>query len=196
MVIVKLVVAVLIIVAVVLLLLRVHREISGGASLERPGGGKGKRGADKDNGNAVNELEAFIAAYRRGKDEGAAPAPPPTANTSATVRKSYLTPHTKLCYLVVKAALPDHHVFCNARLVDALELHASHPLANARIDLIVCNKELGPIAAVDVSHPDERASPTEREKTEQLQSAGIRYLRFTPNGIPKPTEIRDLIYRM
>lgn len=196
MVIVKLVVAVIIIVAVIALLLRVHREITGDGLLDGSGGGKGKRGADAANGGAANELEAFIAAYRRGKDDGATAAPGPVTNTPPTVRKSYLTPHTKLCYLVVKAALPDHHVFCNARLVDALELHATHPLANARIDLIVCNKELGPIAAVDVSHPDERGSPTEREKTEQLQSAGIRYLRFTPNGIPKPTEIRDLIYRM
>jgi len=29
-----------------------------------------------------------------------------------------------------------------------------------------------------------------------VQSAGIRYLRFTPGAIPKPAEIRDLIYRM
>src|SRR5689334_21108925 len=137
MVIVKLVIAVIIIVAVIALLLRVHREISGDGLLDGSGGGKVKRGADMANGGAANELEAFIAAYRRGKDDGATAAPGPVTNTPPTVRKICLTPRTKLYCLVVTAARHDHHVFCNARLVDALELHATHPLANARIDLIV-----------------------------------------------------------
>jgi len=101
----------------------------------------------------------------------------------------------KLCYLVVKTALPDHHIFCNTRLGDTLELHADHPLTSVRIDIVVCNKELSPIAAIDVCNADERNTSAEREKSERLQSAGLRYLRFTPGGIPKPTEIGDLIYR-
>ena len=190
MLIVKLVVGALIVIGTFIGLLRLHREIQGETS-SAP-----KRKARDDSGSA-NELEAFIAAYRRDKEAAtgvAAPAAQPV--TSWVARKSYLTPHTKLCYLILKAALPDHHVFCNARLVDALELHAGHPLANARIDIVVCNKELGLVAVIDISNQGERDTQPEREKTERLQSAGIRYLRFTPGAIPKPAEIRDLIYRM
>jgi hypothetical protein len=191
MLIVKLVVAALIVVGTVLGLLRLHREIYGEVS-------SAPRRKAKDDKGSANELEAFIAAYRRDKEAAtgvAAPAAQPVL-TSWVARKSYLTPHTKLCYLILKAALPDHHVFCNARLVDALELHAGHPLANARIDIVVCNKELGLVAVIDISNQGERDTQPEREKTERLQSAGIRYLRFTPSAIPKPAEIRDLIYRM
>ena len=66
---------------------------------------------------------------------------------------------------------------------------------DARIDIVVCNKELGPIAAIDICNAEERNTSAEREKSERLQSAGLRYLRFTPGGIPKPAEVRDLIYR-
>jgi hypothetical protein len=184
MLIIKLVAAGIIVIATVLVLMRIHREITGSDSVApRP----------KEKTLTSNDLESLIAAYRRDKD-GAAAVPAPTV-TSWTARKSFLTAHTKLCYLVVKTALPDHHVFCNTRLGDALELHSEHPLAGVKIDLIVCNKELGPIAAIDVCNTEDRSSPPEREKSARLQSAGIRYLRFTPGGIPKPNEVRDLIYR-
>ena len=186
MLIVKLVVAGLIVIATVLLLLRVHREITG-ANSAAP--------RLKESNLSSNELESFIAAYRRDKDAAAAAAPA-AAVTSWVARKSFLTAPTKLCYLVVKAALPDHHIFCNTRLGDALELHADHPLAGMRIDIVVCTKELAPVAAIDVCNAEERSTSAEREKSERLQSAGLRYLRFTPGGIPKPAEIRDLIYRV
>ncbi len=195
MLIIKLVAAALIIVGTVVLLLRVHREIRGEGILDPLRKEKGNgRGKGKNNDASANELEAFITAYRRDKDAVAAASAP--ALKALTARKSFLTPHTKLCYLVLKTALPDHHVFCNTRLMDALELQANHPLGNVRIDIVVCNKDLGPIAAIDISNPDERNTPADREKSERLQGAGMRYLRFTPSGIPKPTEIRDLIYRM
>jgi hypothetical protein len=186
MLIIKLVVAGLIVIATVLILLRVHREITG-ASSAAP--------RLKENNLSSNELESFIAAYRRDKEAAAAAAAPAPELTSWVARKSFLSAHTKLCYLVVKAALPDHHIFCNTRLGDALELHADHPLAGVRIDIVICNKELGPIAAIDVCSAEERNTSPEREKSERLQSAGLRYLRFTPGGIPKPAEVRDLIYR-
>jgi hypothetical protein len=187
MLIIKLVVAVLIVVGTVIGLVRVYREIRGDSP-------SSPRGKGKDNGSGSNELETFIAAYRR--DQAAGPTAPTLkpALTSWTARKSFLAPHTKLCYLIVKAALPDHHVFCHARLADALELHSAHPLASSRLDIVVCNKELSPIAAIDICNQDERNTPAEREKSERLQSAGIRYLRFTPGSIPKPAEVRDLIY--
>jgi hypothetical protein len=165
------------------MLLRFHKEIKGQST--GLSDSKFKEGAASS-----NDLEAFILAYRRDKEAGAVP-----AVTTWTARKSFLTPHTKLCYLVLKAALPDHHTFCNARLADALEMHTGHPLASLGIDIVVCNKELAPVAAVDICNEGERDTQTERDKIERLQSAGIRHLRFTPGGIPKPAEMRDLIYR-
>jgi len=199
MLIVKLVVGALIVFGTLFALVRVHREIRG----ESPNATRTK---DKHDRHGADELESFIAAYRRDKDAAAgaadpanAPAPalmPAQAVTSWVARRSYLTPHIKLCYLVVKAALPDHHVFCNARLLDALEIHAGHPLATVRIDIVVCNKDLGLVAVIDVSNQGERDTAAEREKVERLHSAGLRYLRFTPGAIPRPAELRDLIYRI
>jgi hypothetical protein len=195
----KLVIGALIVAGTFYALVRLHREFRGESPIA-------PRSKLKNERSGANELESFIAAYRRDKEaaaNGEAPAdatvPPAVAAqtlTSWVARKSYLTPHIKLCYLVVKTALPDHHVFCNARLLDALELHAGHPLANARIDIVVCNKELAPVAAIDISNAGERDTSAEREKVERLHSAGVRCLRFTPGGIPKPAELRDLIYRM
>jgi hypothetical protein len=195
----KLVIGALIVAGTLYALVRLHREFLGERS-------SAPRSKAKDDRGGANELESFIAAYRRDKEAaagGTAPTdvtvPPAAAAqtlTSWVARKSYLTPHIKLCYLVVRTALPDHHVFCNARLLDALEIHAGHPLANARIDIVVCNKELAPVAAIDISNAGERDTPAEREKVERLHSAGVRCLRFTPGGIPKPAELRDLIYRM
>ena len=36
------------------------------------------------------------------------------------------------------------------------------------IDIVVCNKDLGPIAAIDISNPDERNTSVDREKSERL----------------------------
>jgi len=187
--IVKFAVAILIVVGVLFLLRHFHREIRGDGSMSSP-----RMDTKQSSSESAHELESFIAAYRREKEATSAPEPVPVV-TSWSARKSFLAPPTKLCFMVLKAALPDHHVFCNARLVDALELHAGHPLAQAPIDIVVCNKDLAPIAAIDVCNVYERNTPAEREKSERLQSAGIRHLRFTPNAIPKPAEIRDLIYR-
>jgi hypothetical protein len=188
MLIVKLVVAVLIVAGTLILLFRLQRYFRGDSPIPSA------RGRSESSRASADELESFIAAYRQNKD-AAPPAEPPPELTSWAARKSFLTPHLKLCYMVLKAGLPDHHVFCSARLMDALELHAGHPLAQARIDIVVCNKDLAPVVAIDVCNADERDTPVEREKSERLRSAGIRHLRFTPGGIPKPAEIRDLIYR-
>ena len=187
MVIIKLLIAIAIVAGTLFLLFRYHREIRGEST---PSPVRGKR---KDNAGSANELESFIAAYRRDKKAAAASEPLP-ASAPCTARTSLLTPHTKVCYMVLKTGLPDHHVFCNARLVDALEMHPAHPLAQARIDLVLCNNAFVPVAAIDVCDGDESSTAPEREKAECLRNAGIRHLRFTANGIPKPDEIRNLIY--
>src|SRR5436190_1368544 len=109
MLIVKLLVGGLLIIGTMVLLIRWHRAIRSENGFEAGSSAREKSGA-----NAA-ELEALIAAYRRDKTQSdvAAPPPPPPPQpiTSWTARKSFATPHIKLCYLVLKAGLPDHHVF-------------------------------------------------------------------------------------
>jgi hypothetical protein len=196
----KLVVALVIIIAALLLVFRFHKQIKG----ENTGLSLGK----KTDEAGSTELEAFIAAYRRDKSLGGPqestpppepatqPAPPAPAAvpTAAKARAAFLSGPSKLGFLVFKAGLPDHHVFANTRLSDLLDGLAVPALANLRVDLVVCNKELAIVAAVDLPNGAQVDTPTEREKEQRLRGAGIRYLRLAPGKFPKPAEVRRLIY--
>jgi hypothetical protein len=96
--------------------------------------------------------------------------------------------------LVLKAGLPDHHVFANTRLSDLLDGLSVPALANLRVDLVVCDKALAVVAAVDLPDGVQTDAPLEREKEQRLRATGIRYLRFVPGAFPKPAEVRGLIY--
>src|SRR3954447_7843839 len=97
----KLVIGALIVGGTLYALVRLHREFRGESS-------SAPRSKSRNDGESANELESFIAAYRRDKEPaagGAAPtdtpaplAAPPQTLTSWVARKSYLTPHIKLCY--------------------------------------------------------------------------------------------------
>lgn len=196
----KLVVALVIIIAALVLVFRFHKRIKG----EETGLGLGK----KTDEAGSPELEAFIAAYHRDKTLGGAqpttPPPEPVTQPAQTVlaavpvaakaRAAFLSGPSKLGFLVLKAGLPDHHVFANTRLSDLLDGLAVPALANLRVDLVVCNKDLAVVAAVDLPNGVQTDSPMEREKEQRLRAAGIRYLRFVPGTFPKPAQVRGLIY--
>jgi len=117
---------------------------------------------------------------------------PPPQNWRS--RPSFLETPSKLAYLLLKAGLPDHHVFANTRLSDLIETPADAPLGNLRVDLIVCTKELAIVAAIDVASNGAAQAPLQNDKTKCFDAAGIRYLRFATSAFPKPAEIRQLIY--
>jgi hypothetical protein len=198
----KLVLALAIIVGALFLVFRFHRQIQAGS-----GGSKGTPG-QKEEGARATELEEFIAAYRRDKATGqaqpsaasaqpaAVPATTAGAAASAAVkaRAAFLSGPAKLAFLVLKAGLPDHHVFANTRVSDLMDGPTVPALANLPVDLVVCSKDLAIVAAVDLNTGQQAETLLEREKEQRLRAAGIRYLRFAPGAFPKPAEVRKLVY--
>lgn len=200
----KLVLALVIIVAVLVLVFRFQKQIQSGTL-------GSKADADKKSEETrAAELEEFIAAYRREKTTGqlqpvvasaqpaVAPFAAPTATTTGAravkARAAFLSGPARLAFLVLKAGLPDHHVFAHTRVSDLVD--GTHPpaLANLAIDLLVCNKDLGIVAAVDLNSGTQSDALLAREKEQRLGSVGIRYLRLAPGAFPKPAEVRKLIY--
>jgi len=193
----KLVLALAIIVAALVLVFRFQKQIQAGL----------KTGAEsKPDGARASELEEFIAAYRRDKGTGPVQAPPLSAQpagapglaaaTAAAVkaRAAFLSGPAKLAFLVLKTGLPDHHVFAHTRVSDLMEGTSAPALANLPIDLLVCSKDLGIVAAVDLNNGMQSDALLAREKEQRLRSAGIRYLRLAPGAFPKPADVRRLIY--
>ena len=196
----KLVLALVIIVAVLVLVFRFQKRIQSGT-------GSSKTGADKKaEGARATELEEFIAAYRRDKataqgqpnatsvQPAAAPAAATAAPAAVKARAAFLSGPAKLAFLVLKAGLPDHHVFAHTRVSDLMDGTTVPALANLPIDLLVCSKDLGIVAAVDLNGGTQSDALLAREKEQRLRSAGIKYLRLVPGAFPKPAEVRKLIY--
>ena len=192
----KLVLALAIIVGVLVLVFRFQKQIQSGGSSSTD---------RKPDGARATELEEFIAAYRRDKATGQAqpnpasaqPAAAPSGATTAgaaKARAAFLSGPAKLAFLVLKAGLPDHHVFAHTRVSDLMEGTSVPALANLPIDLLVCSKELGIVAAVDLNNGTQSDALLAREKEQRLRSLGIRYLRFAPGAFPKPADVRKLIY--
>jgi hypothetical protein len=193
----KLVLALAIIVAALVLVFRFQKQIQAGL----------KTGPEsKPDGARASELEEFIAAYRRDKGTGQVPAPPPSAQPAAApglaaaaaaavrARAAFLSGPAKLAFLVLKTGLPDHHVFAHTRVSDLMEGTSAAALANLPIDLRVCSKDLGIVAAVDLNNGMQSDALLAREKEQRLRNAGIRYLRLAPGAFPKPADVRRLIY--
>lgn len=173
-------------------------------------------GGKKPTKEAPDDLGQFIAAYRRDKARGVAsgaaatpapstqPAPPrpatPVTLTTIRPKTSFLVGPNKLLYLVLRTALPDHQIFANVRLADAVQVagppptpHARAQLAQARVDFAICNKALAVVALVDVTDGNRADDVLKRQIEPQLAAAGGRYLRIAPNAIPKPAEARSLV---
>lgn len=165
------------------------------------------RSSRKSRDGSNNSLEEFVAAYRSGavvidgavataKTAAAAPVTPVAATITAPVgRDHFLSGAVKLAFFLCKSGLKDHHVFAHVHLATLSATGISDgALANARIDLLVCNSEMSAVAAVDVISPEGQAPDT--AKAEYLRSLGVRYLRLSAKALPKPGEIRALLYRM
>jgi len=217
MLILKLIFALIIIVVALVLVFRYQKQIAAESGLGL------KTDIPKEQDSKPQELEEFIAAYRREKALGGAsavtataasvapapipigaatPAVPPGAAAPSTAaplvplkaRSAFLAGPSKLAFLLLKAGLPDHHVFANTRLGDLVDGNLATALSSAKIDLLVCSKDLGIVAAVDLGNGGQPPSALDREKQQRLQAAGIRYLRFEPGAFPKPAEVRSTIY--
>ncbi len=97
-----------------------------------------------------------------------------------------LRPEVKLAYLTLRSGLRDHHIFANVRLGDL-----GFGTTVGIIDLLVCTPDFKYVAAIDISVGE---PPEDIPKTIFLQRAGIKHLKLTSRKIPKPGQLRDLIY--
>ena len=166
--------------------------------------------------DSSDDLERFMAGYRRDKAQSGAvsaqpaaaqaPAsrvttrPPAFAAAKVKPKGAFLAGPNKLLYLVLRTALPDHQIFPNVRLADALQIAGQPPtpqaraqLAQARVDFVVCNKQLAVVALVDISDGNRADDVLKRQIEPQINAAGSRYLRVAPTAIPKPAEARSLV---
>jgi len=175
------------------------------------------KGQRKEPTVAREELEALIASSRREKPQApdtggtaraaamrsaaaAASAAPRRASAPSKLPNKFLNGPAKVVFLALRAALPDHHVFPYARLADAVR-PVGQPLtpqgraqfAQARVDFVVCNKELTVVAMLDITDGTRVDDPLKRQLEPQLSATGVRYLRLAPDALPKPTQIRALV---
>jgi hypothetical protein len=204
----KLTVAGVIVVAALIGLVRFHRYLRGET------GGLFTASKAREPKADATDLEAFVAAYRRDKAAAnRAASPPPAAATDAPASipasaapldkgpRAFLQGPAKVLYLVLRAALPDHHVFVYTRLTDVIRPigkpmtpQGRAQFAQSRMDFVVCNKELNVVAMLDISDDTRPDDPMKHHLQPQLAAAGIRYARVAPNAIPKPAEAKQLVY--
>jgi hypothetical protein len=112
-----------------------------------------------------------------------------------------------LLYYVFRTGLPDHEIFVNLTLADVIDIdpvtHAyeveqrARRLAQQRLDLVICTKQLEVIAAVIVDSKTTADTLLNRNAhfaDECLRSAGIRLVRVDATAPLRHQQVRDLVY--
>ncbi|HEY7760977.1 MAG TPA: DUF2726 domain-containing protein [Burkholderiales bacterium] len=156
---------------------------------------------------AGDDFQALLAAhppYKGAAREPVKPVPVPAAGAGAAASDGgpprFLQGSAKVLYLVLKAALPEYHVFAYARLADVVKRVGSRlpsqvraQLGQSRLDFVICNKDLVLVALLDLTDGTRPDDPAKQHLQTPLAAAGVRYVRVAPNAIPKPTEVRSLV---
>lgn len=112
-----------------------------------------------------------------------------------------------LVYYVFRAGLPDHEIFAHLTLADLVDIEPTlrgyereqkaRRLAQQRLDLVICTKQLEVVAVVVVNKgaASDTAQPGNARFVEDcLQTAGIRLVRIDPATPPRHHQVRDLVY--
>jgi hypothetical protein len=153
-----------------------------------------------------NSLDEFIASYKRGSPAGDIPAAarppalpgdaaPPASAAAPARREAFLSGPTKVAYYVCKTGLRDHHVFAHVRLSALSGRGTINPaVAHAGVDLLICNAGMSPVAAIDLIGAEKNA--VDAAKSDHLKLLGIRYLRFSEKSLPRPDQLRGMLYRL
>lgn len=131
------------------------------------------------------------------------PATPQPASLASLRRPRFLTDPQRLLYLILRAALPDHVIMANTRMVDLLDVPPGgdavehdarlREMLHQRIDCIVCRSDLVPLAALVVHAAAMPRAPDEQRQAETLRELGIKFLRFRADSLPRPAEMRALV---
>lgn len=183
--------------------LLIRRQLRGGQ--EGPSAG---RRTPREPTAADDDLQALLAPYQHHKTvlgESVKPTVPVSAAAGRAVESNpgpvrFLEGSAKVLYFVLKAALPECHIFAYARLADVvrrvgrpLPSQSRAQLAQSRVDFVVCNKDLVLVALLDLSDGTRPDDPAKQQLHAHFAAAGIRYVRVAPNAIPKPQEVRSLV---
>ena len=137
--------------------------------------------------------------------DAAAPLAAAAAGPAFSRKPRLLPQSTALLYYVFRTGLPDHEIFAGHTLADVLEIAPTlagpqreqmlRKLAQQRVDLVVCSKQLEVVAVVLTG---DAANSTQADNygfvVQCLQSAGIRLLSVDPAALPRHHEVRALIY--
>jgi hypothetical protein len=122
-------------------------------------------------------------------------------SSAFTRRARILTDAQRLLFLVLRAAMPEHFIMAHVRIVDLLDLSPApdtddarlRALARERLDFVVCDADLVPVAAIVLYDSGLKQVPDESTKVEALRAIGIRFLRFRVDSLPRPAEVRNLV---
>lgn len=127
----------------------------------------------------------------------------PSASLAALRRPRFLSDSQRLLYLILRAALPDHIVMANTRMIDLLDVPAGEEalehdprlreLLHQRIDCVVCRNDLVPVAAMVVYASAMAHAPDEQKHADVLRELGIKFLRFRADSLPRPGVMRALV---
>jgi len=111
----------------------------------------------------------------------------PSTAADAGNAAAYLRPEVKLAYLTFRSGLRDHHIFANALLRDL----GYGTAVVGKVDLLVCDSSFKFVALVDV-YTDEPVKDI--PKSVFLSRTGVKHLSLSSKAMPKPGELRQLIY--
>lgn len=143
----------------------------------------------------------------------ASPAAQPAAGTGdATApgplyacRERVLTPPQTLLYYLLRTGLPDHVVFAQVTLASVLEAGPAlsgfareeqiRRLSALTADFVVADKRMHPVAVIELARREEgTAAQADRAAARtRLAAAGLRYLEFDPDQLPRKDAIRTLV---
>ena len=172
---------------------------------------------NKRTAERAREFEALLSEAKRNphiagsgaasEKASVAAAPAVTPSPGLSKKPRLLSQNEALLYFVFRAGLPDHEIFANLTLADLIDIEPAasgyerdqkaRRLAQQRLDLVICTKQLEAVAAVllDTATSADAAQAENARFTEScLQAAGIRLLRIESAALPRHHQVRDLVY--
>jgi hypothetical protein len=172
-----------------------------------------RRAADRASASATRLHAILTAPAERplvpsAEGEASVQPPPPEPKTAAPLILSYearerlLTPPQALLYYLLKTGLPDHLVFAQVALAAVLEpSHAlsgfaldeqTRRLAAHALDFVVCDRNMRPVAVVELAHRDSQQETGPSRKS-WLLASGLRYVELASDALPRKEAMRALI---
>ena len=172
---------------------------------------------NKRTAERAKEFEALLSEVKRNPDIAGSGATGKNASVATVLavdpgpglgkKPRLLAQNEALLYFVFRTGLPDHEIFANLTLADVVDIEPAvsgyerdqkaRRLAQQRLDLVICTKQLEVVAAVllDTAMSANAAQADNAKFTEScLQATGIRLLRLESTALPRHHQVRDLIY--